>query len=240
MENLTEIIGKIGLFITTSSIILSLVFYIKSKYWQQRKLKALKKIEFKNVLSSSDIKVLGNYLDNEIGQMTISDYVDNNEINKRINTFINKLTQFIGTEEQIKREEEPEIKTIEKFEQKTFKEFPYHGKLGVEFDKIIDELFWGESWNALARLRRYIEITLKEIGAKNKLNFEKIYSITQMIDLLVKHNIIDLIVANDLRFPVKVSNKAIHGQDLQKGQAEEAIYRAAIVLDLIKNKKFST
>lgn len=238
MNNLSEILGIVSAAIASISVLITIYTSLAEKWKQKNKLKLLQAKEFESILETSDIKILGNYLDNEIGQMTISDYVDNKEINYKIETFINKLTRFVGTEEQIDKEEseQSEIQKEPDFDQKRYKDFPFKGQLGEEFDKILSELFFGEAWNALARLRRFIEIKLRELCEQNNIPVDKVFSITQMIEFLKRRDVIEIDVVRNLKYPVHISNRAIHGQDLKEGEAEEAIYHAAQALDRIINK----
>lgn len=238
MNSLREILGILATSLGSLSVVITILALINESLKQKNKLKVLNSKEFETILDTSDIKILGKYLDNEIGQMTISDYVDNESINQKIQTFINKLTRFVGTEEQIDKEKSEQIE-IDKdldFDQQKLKDFPFKGKLGEEFDKILSELFYGEAWNALARLRRFIEIKLRDLCLQNNIPVEKMYSISHMIELLKRHEVIELDVARNLKYPVHVSNKAIHGQDLKKGEAEEAIFNAAKALNKIFNQ----
>ncbi len=242
MDKSLDIFNIVAALIASLSIATTLYSSISERINQIRKLRKLKEDVFEIVLESSNIKTLGKYLDHEIGQLTISDYVENKDINKRIDILLNRLTQFIGTDDEINKESKEQETFTEKRESKEqFKDFPYLGKLGPEFDKIISELYTGEPWNALARLRRHIEITLKEIAQKHNIPVEKMHSMTYMIDFLKHNKIIPIDVARNLKYPIHVSNRAVHGEDLKQGEAEEAIYHAAIALDrIINNDKQQT
>jgi hypothetical protein len=235
MENLTYSLTIISALFGLLSILLTVGSSIRNYVVQNSKLNDLKKKEFEIILESSDIVKIGNYLDNEIGQLTISDYADNKQLTKRVDSLLNKLTRYVGTEDEIKAQQENEDIVKSEIEHQQIKEFPLKGKLGPDFDRIIYELYTGEPWNALARLRRYIEMLLKDLAIKNNLNVEKIYSVTQLIEILKRNEIIDLDVARNLKYPIHVSNRAIHGQELKLGEAEEAIYHAAYSIEKIIN-----
>lgn len=236
MNEILKILSFTAAAASLSSVLATLFSYLYNKYQQRLKLEMLKEKNFETILETSNIKDLGTYLDKEIGQLTISDYVENKDINKRIDTLINKLTLFVGTEEQINKEteENKESEKLTKENSQTLKDFPYKGKLGEEFDKIINELNYGEPWNALARLRRHIEIELRNLAKKNNLSIDKIYNMTHLILLLKQTGIIDIDISRNLEYPIHVSNRAVHGQNLNKGEAQEAIFLAASALDKIK------
>jgi hypothetical protein len=235
MNEILKLLGYTAAAASLLSVLATLFSYLYTKYQQIKKLEMLKEKNFETILETSNIYELGTYLDTEIGQLTISDYVENKDINKRIDILINKLTQFVGTEEQINKEteENKQSEKVLKESSKTPKDFPYKGKLGAEFDKIINELDYGEPWNALARLRRHIEIELRNLAKKNNLSIEKIYNMTHLILLLKQNGIIDTYISRNLEYPIHVSNRAVHGQNLNKGEAQEAIFHAAIALDKI-------
>lgn len=235
-ENLENYISLLATVLGLISVSITAISGITNLIKQNKLLKELKKKELEVILDSSDILALGEYLDNDIGKLTISDYVDNSKLTKKVDYLISRLTQFVGTEAEIKSEKEEQ----EKFEQEhpakdLIKDFPYTQKVSEEFDKIIRELYLGEPWNALARLRRYVEILLKNIGEENGIQAKKIHSVTKLIDILQRNQIIDANVANDLRYPIHVSNRAVHGEELKRGEAEEAIHHAAYAIQKLLN-----
>jgi hypothetical protein len=235
MDILTLILSFVSVTVGISSVLTTLYSSISNKIHQDKKLLNLKDQDFDLIIESSNIKTLGSYLDNEIGLLTISDFVDNSSINKKVDHFINRLIRFVGTEDQINKEqfEKDNIKVQDLDLEYQIKDFPYRGKLGEEFDKIIKELYFGEEWNALARLRRYIEITLKKVAELNKISTDKVISVTQLIEMLKQTGIIDIDTARSLKYPIHISNRAVHGFILNKGEAEEAISHAARALEII-------
>jgi hypothetical protein len=235
MSNSTILISFISGILGSISVIVTVYSLISNRVNQSKKLKSLEEQNFETILASSDIKILGKYLDFEIGQMTISDYVDNKNINRRIDILINKLTQFVGTEEQIIKETEEQVvdEKLSSERKQQLIDFPYKGKLGDDFDKVLNELYFGEPWNALARLRRLIEMTLRKLADSKSIATENITSVTRLIELLKHYGIIDNYIVNNLQFPIHISNRAVHGQDLNQGEAQEAIFHAAIALERI-------
>lgn len=236
MDNLENQISLLAAVLSVISIIAAIISSIKNLISQRKSLKELKKKQLETILDSSDIISLGNYLDNDIGELSISDYVDNKELTKKVDSLIARLTRFVGTEEEMEVEKE-EQEEFEKQHTKheLIKEFPFTGKVGEEFDKIINELYLGESWNALARLRRYIEILLRNIAQENGLEVKRVYSVNKLIEMLWKRKLIDADVANNLKYPIHVSNRAVHGQELKDGEAEEAIHHAAYAIEKLIN-----
>ena len=235
MDNLENQISLLAAVLSIISIVAAIFSSIKNLINQRKSLKELRKKQLESILDSSDIISLGNYLDNDIGELSISDYVDNKELTKKVDSLIARLTRFVGTEEEIEIEKE-EQEEFEKQHSKheLIKEFPFKGKVSEELDKIINELYLGEPWNALARLRRYIEILLKNIAKEKGLEVKRV-SVSKLIEILWKKQLIDADIANNLKYPIHVSNRAIHGQELKSGEAEEAIYHAAYAIEKLIN-----
>src|SRR5690606_20830873 len=102
MDNLVALFPIV---LSLISVLLTIYVSIQKNRDQRKMLNILKKENFEKVIQSSDINLLGKYLDDEIGQLTISDYVENKDINTRTNDLIKKLIAFIGTEDQIEKEQ---------------------------------------------------------------------------------------------------------------------------------------
>jgi hypothetical protein len=235
MKNINNILQYIAFTVAAISSLLTLLNMLLVKIEQNKKLKKLKSKNFELVLQSSDIKKLGNYLDNEIGQLTISNYVENENINKEINELINKLMSFVGTNEQIIKESKREAEnTNEIFNEYNVK---FEGKFKDEFNKIYNELNHGESWNALAQLRRFIEISLKKFAKKNNISTDKIHSIIQLIETLKRNELIDNYSYINLKNIIYICNKAIHGEDIDINKVTKEIENGMITLyKIIENK----
>ena len=80
---MVEILNIISSILAFTSIGLAFIIFFVEKFIQIVKLNKIKEKNFEDILESSNIKLLGNYLDSEVGKMTISDYVDNKKINKK-------------------------------------------------------------------------------------------------------------------------------------------------------------
>jgi hypothetical protein len=232
--------------ILSISIILSIITVIEiivSRNQQNKNLKSLKKVELKEVLATSNINELGNFLENKIGTFSVFDYISNNEINENVNSYILELTDFVGTESEIEKENIPENKEIieESMEEEKdyfFDKLPNLYKTNKEFTKIRSDLLLNETWNALARLRRYIEIKLSNIAKKNGID-PRGFGLRKLLSILEYENLIPKGISKELYYSINISNIAIHGKDVSIAQAEEAIYHAVIALNKIDNFKQS-
>ena len=124
------------------SVVSTLYAYFRDRKNEKDKMAKAQESEFEAVLNSSDINVLGTYLDETLGQFNIHEYTASTKVGERVNKYLNKIQSFVGTKEHISKELGPK-------EDESVAE-PGEA-LSEEFQTIIDELRTGERWNALAR-----------------------------------------------------------------------------------------
>ena len=208
------------------SCFLGMATVIRSYYTLKRKLKKAEAETISSVLAEDDITKLGTYVDNVIGPFDMREYATDSEVERIVDAYIERVQEYIGAPEDIKREREeappPDLPPA------------LGSQLPHEFQPILQELRFGESWNALARLRRHIEMTLREKAEQADLPPEKVPSVGRLLTLLEKRDLIDSRIAHNLRYPISVSNRAVHGQDVSQAEAEEAIFHAARTLQSLK------
>ena len=84
-----------------SSVISTVFIYLKNKRDQKNKIAKTKEEEFENVLSSNEISTLGEYLDNNLGHFNIHEYTYSKEVEKKVDKYLEKIQEFVGTSEKI-------------------------------------------------------------------------------------------------------------------------------------------
>ncbi len=211
--NITGVIAAILGLLSASS---TLFAYFLSNIKQRKTLEEIDSKLFKQALASADIKQLGNYLDNNIGNVTIKEFSTNPKIQKKVNHYIQNIISFIGTAEDIKK---TEVKSHET-------EIIYNPEIPKEFHPILKELRFGQPWNALAQLRRHIEISLRAIVNEYNIDLKEFMPITQTLSTLGSMNLISTSSIRDLKYAVSICNKAVHGIETSLPEAEEAIQMA--------------
>lgn len=228
MEDLFEKVTTIAsISAGVGSLLGMAVSVIRNRYAQKRKLKKAEEETISSVLAEDDITTLGAYVDNVIGPFNMREYATNSEVERKVDAYIERVQEYIGNPEDIERERgeaPPQMDPPPTHDS----QFPH------EFQPILEELRFGESWNALARLRRYIEVTLKKIAEQTNLPIERVSSVGRLLTLLEKRQVIDSQIALNLRYPISVSNRAIHGEDVSQGEAEEAIFYTAKILQSLE------
>lgn len=224
MSIISVIASILGLLSASTTILSSLFSYFK----QRKTLEEIDSKLFKQAIASADIKQLGNYLDKNIGNVTIKEFSTNQNIQKKVNHYIQSIITFIGTEEDIKKT------GVESHET----EIVNNNDIPKDFYPIIKELRLGQPWNALAQLRRHIEISLRDFLKQYSIETKEFMPITQTLSMLGSMNLISSSSIRDLKYAVSICNRAVHGIDTSIPEAEEAIQMAIRALNEIdKNKK---
>jgi hypothetical protein len=204
------------------SVIGSLISLLLSNYKKRSALTAVEEQPLERVLRSSEIVPLGRYLDTTLSKVTVSQYTSSETISAQVDQYIERIRDFVGTTEEVQAQQiakqQPEPVPLWTLE------------IPSELQPVLDELKDGESWNALARLRRLIELHLRDVAKTRRLRIEKVRSAGQLVDLLEKDRYLDSDSANDLRYAIQISNRAVHGLDVTREEAEGAIAHAVRAL----------
>jgi hypothetical protein len=93
----------------------------------------------------------------------------------------------------------------------------------------------GEPWNALARLRRLIEIKFRQFAEEIDFPQKRLRSAGYMLRIFEKELELNKNLVAMLSYAISVCNKAIHGTDILSEEAEEAIFVAAKALPEIES-----
>ena len=149
----SQIVSLTGGIASIASLVLTITTFLFATYSKNSKLQKAEEGKFVKAMQSDSITEIGSYLDDTLGQFTIHEYTSSHQVAKRVDQYIERIQDFVGTEEQIKiapTTEPPEEIELE------YKDLPQ------PFLPIFEELRTGEPWNALARLRRLIEMRLRD------------------------------------------------------------------------------
>ena len=196
---------------------------------ERKKLRAAKETRFQVVLESNSISELGSYLDEVIGKFQIREYGENETIRNKVNAYLEKIQDFVGTREEIQLE--PTIK------QPPPLAAPFMEELPSQFQSVYTELQTGEPWNALAKLRRIVEGRLFDLASTYDIKIMKRYGAGNILKILAERNLVDPKTVERLRFAIGLSNKAIHGENVSFEDAEMAIRQAGLALRELVNQQ---
>ena len=217
LVNIELVATYLSLIFTMLVVIVSLFNYIKTS----RKIDQAKEDGFQKALDASDLNTLGNYLDETLGRFTIQEITTNPTASLKVKTYFGRVKDFLGAEKEIKQiSSKPRVNK--------------QVKVSGEFEKIIEELDNGEAWNSLARLRRYIEIKLRELAEKKGLRFKRQPSAGRLLNELLKKDFVSPRANDLLRYSISVANSAVRGEDVSFTVAQHAIFSALRGLDIVE------
>ena len=225
MENL---LPKILIYMSAILAILSIIATSLSIYATYKLKKQLLEITdeeaLDSVLLTDDIEELGSYLENSLSQVTIFEYAISEQASEKVDRFLDKIQDYLVRTEDLNY---PQIN----FNQIETERYAYvETEIPNELRPIIEELNYGEPWNALAKLRRLIESKLKELLDKNHITTRDNISMNQMFRILVKEEVLPSNMENNFHYIVRICNNAIHGFDISYEEANEIISHARILL----------
>ena len=163
-------------------------------------------------LQSNDITELGKYLYDNIGATRVSNYVNDTVVGDRVKQALGGVLTFLGTEEnEITSEETEEAERAARPLRP--EDYATERLLADEtMRKALEEIRFGEVWNGLARIRRYIETRLLAIAPDDIKNAKP--PLGRLLDLLTRQGRIAPLIAKQLQYPIRVANAGIHGKIL--------------------------
>ncbi|UBH07054.1 hypothetical protein K8P10_002565 [Leucobacter sp. Psy1] len=100
--------------------------------------------------------------------------------------------------------------------------------------KAVKDIEEGETWNALARMRRELEKVLGDLLNASTAN-GKPRGIGRSLSIASKQGLVPESVLQYLRFPLSVANAAIHGEEVEAGTALEAVQMIDQAISRIKS-----
>lgn len=213
------------------SVVFTFVVIYQSDIARKNKLEDARELKFQNAMESDDLKKVGSFLYNTIGNFNVYEYISNTDVENTVDKYIDKLTSFVKTDTYITKEIEEVAWETNGVKYTTELEILH--LYSEEISKVIDELDYGEVWNALARLRRHIEITLNEIAKENDIIIER-PTAGHLLDILIRKEIISIDAKSQLKYAISVCNQAIHGIEVSTIQAQEAVFHANNGLNIVK------
>lgn len=211
-----EIVSLIVALASVGSSIFSSIMSVRDRI---KKLADARKVSLEQVIASNDIRQLGVFLDKTVGQFDVSEYVDSKDVTETIDRYFDGVINFLGTSESANEEERVREVDIDHP-----RRLPDQKDVTELMKPIVSELEHGEIWNALASLRRLLEIRLRERALKIGFKERHLGSAGQILHILAERDYLAPDVATSLRYAIAVCNRAIHGREVSLNEAEEAFW----------------
>ncbi|WP_424447594.1 hypothetical protein [Microbacterium arborescens] len=184
----------------------------------KRQLDRLKGLRVDEVLRDPSVRSLGGLLVDDLGKTSLPSYVRDPVARTEFRRAFNAVREYVGTDAEILDRDEPSN------QQQGFEDSNavWSRPLTTAGQRAISELNSGETWNALALMRRAVETTLAERMPISEAGRPRVGA-GRLAGLAAKQGIISAQVATELRYPISVANAAIHGEEVGPDAALEAI-----------------
>ncbi len=194
-----------------------------------------------DALQSDNIEEFGRYLYDNIGPTRVSNYVENAQVRERVTQALDAVLDFLGPEEsevtadetQVVEQEarQPEVQeAIQRSQPEAIRE-------ASEMTTAFSEITFGEVWNGLARMRRYIELRLLKLYGEQPPPDRRRRTAGRMLNELRNTGRIPESSLGQLSYALKVANAGIHGEEVDVSQAQEAWEAAVRGLALISQPR---
>ena len=201
------------------SFLLTVLSIVKEGNARRKKMQNIKEEKYKHAISTFDVRELRKYLEEDIGKFDVSEYVSKDSVADSIDIYIAKIQRYICTDEQLGAED----KRIEDSKIDVNILNVSTGSDNRELEKVNIELQTGEVWNALAQLRRFVEIQLRAVCESVGLRENQMKGAGQMLRLLRNRKLVDETTSRRLEYAIHVCNQAIHGREVTVDQGFEAL-----------------
>jgi len=176
---------------------------------RRKQLEAADEKRFQAVLESDSLKELGGYLDSAVGQFGVRDFAENEKVRERVTTFLGRLEDFVGLPEAVSAKPE-----------KPVQEEPIQLPLAdSELEKVEMRIEQGELWDALATLRRAIEIRLTNFARDRGVRIPSQPGAGRLVRLLIEREVLPPDVGKSLEYAIQVANRGVHGAEVGSDEA---------------------
>jgi hypothetical protein len=159
----------------------------------------------------------------DLGGTSISNYVRRPDVRTSFRRAFNAARDFIGDSVEPESVQPPDRRDDAHYNSaRNNDRNPWIDEsLTLVGEQALRDVAEGESWNALARMRRQLEISLA--SRLDIQNVTRRMAVGQLLAVATKQGVVPVEIAQDLRYPISVANRAIHGEDVPPDVAVEAI-----------------
>jgi hypothetical protein len=217
----TKVVGSAGLLAAAASLLSTVVGFAVHWIVARQKLRASEEVKFKEALESSDLVKLGEYLSTALGQFTIQEYSSRKQVAQRVDRMFDRLADFVAEPEVVQPPPDVEPPAA------LARELP---PLSGDFARVRVDFENEEVWNGLARLRRIIEIRLRQLAIDRGFKEKHLRSAGQMLRFLTDREYVPGHIAQLLQYAIRVCNEGVHGNAVSLDDALAALLAAVEAL----------
>jgi hypothetical protein len=188
-------------------------------------------------LRAVELKRLGDYLFEDVGKVKVRTYVDDADIRGALRAVLEEVSDFVASDPETAdtttaQESEPDsVKAPRDIIEQGSSKFSDDEKHDLE--KVRASIDSGEFWDALARLRRLIERRLARLS--DLPSGQTARGAGRLLRNLVRNGTVPQSVEHQLGYAISVANRGVHGEEVERGEVEEALHGAIYALSLLEN-----
>jgi hypothetical protein len=168
-------------------------------------------------LAEGDLKRLGDFFFDRLGRLSLSDYADDTEARKIVSGTVRNVELFLDAERPSGSGLSPNVSD-------------------TEATRAESEIAAGDYWAGLSRLRRAIELALRQAADDAGFPADRMGA-TQLLGRLVREEqLLPPGAADSLRRAIAICNRGVHGERVSGAEAEHALALAADGLAFLRNQ----
>ncbi|WP_199422864.1 hypothetical protein [Actinotalea solisilvae] len=212
------LIAAVASALAGSTIAVSIFSLVQDWVRRLLQMRALSRVRTADVLAASEIDRLGQLLFVDLGATSLADYTKNKGVRDSVQAAFDEVARFLGerSDESVGPVGPPSSES--------------GGGAGPRGDAMPGrDLAWalgdrGDSWEALARARRALEMRLRALLTPEDRDRGARLGAGALLRLLNRRGAIDEGIADQLRYAVSVMNRGIHGDDVSQEETLEALW----------------
>jgi hypothetical protein len=182
----------------------------------RKKIEEINQERFRQALASESLATLGSYLDTALGNFSVAEYAENTEARTRVNVFLSKLQDFVGLSEGLAEKRELGVPPE-----------PLHAPVpDLDLQKVESRIEQGALWDALAALRRTIEVRLIDLARERGLTIPSQPGAGRVLRLLREREVLPEEAAKNLQYAIEIANRGVHGVEVTTDEAIAALRQA--------------
>jgi hypothetical protein len=166
-------------------------------------------------LREGDLKSLGDFFFNNLGRLSLSDYADDTEARKIVSGAVRNVEMFLDAERPSVWEVPDQL-------------------ADAEARKAERDISGGDYWAGLSRLRRAIELALRDAAKRLDIPAERMGASQLLGRLAREERAIPPGAVKALKRSIAVCNRGVHGERVSGAEAEEALALAAEGLTVLR------
>lgn len=213
-----ELLSLVSAILAATSGISTIVALVRKRRDLHKSLEGAEEAVLNARLATLDLGALSSYLYDELGDTKIGALSSNPMLRKKVTSVLDAVVEYVGTDAEVRSESDDVGDRREQSGLSPARIEAVH----PELSKSVEEIRGGAAWNGLARMRRLVEVTLRELARREGLEMSG-QGVGQLLRNLDRADLLPPGMMQELQYPIQIANAGIHGEDVDTGQAIEAV-----------------